>query len=352
MPTFPPAKTLRALIPALLVTLVLTACGGTAGDPTVAATVNGEDIPIATVEERLEVAKADPQVQQNLEGDDGTAERQIQAQILSQLIRSSLLEQGAVGLDVTVTDADVDARLQEIIDSPQFGGQEAFDAFIAERGLSQEDVNTQIRDLVYQEKVQEALTADIEIPQDRIDAAFAEQAAGGGNPRARHILVGTEEEAQDVLSRLEAGEDFGDLAAEVSTDPSAQENRGELGEIAPGQTVPEFEEALTAAAEGEVVGPVQTQFGFHVIERLAAPTQEEAEEQIREQLRSEEEAGVVEEWLLEQNAAAEVTVNPRLGAWDAETGQVTPVDPLGNLQEAPTEGGTEDLLPPPTEVAS
>ncbi|GAB4570870.1 MAG: hypothetical protein Kow0077_06090 [Anaerolineae bacterium] len=91
------------------------------------------------------------------------------------------------------------------------------------------------------------------------------------DPRAleiRHILVATEEEAQEVLRQLQAGADFGTLAREVSLDQSARGNGGDLGYFERGVMVAPFEEAAFGAEVGETVGPVQTDFGYHVIEVL------------------------------------------------------------------------------------
>ncbi len=81
---------------------------------------------------------------------------------------------------------------------------------------------------------------------------------------ASHILVKTEKEAQDLKARIASGEDFGDLAKRYSNCPSRQ-NCGDLGWFRKGQMVPEFERAAFAAKKGEVVGPVRTQFGYHLI---------------------------------------------------------------------------------------
>lgn len=79
-----------------------------------------------------------------------------------------------------------------------------------------------------------------------------------------HILVDTEDDALAALERYEAGEQFSDLAIELSTGPSGP-GGGDLGCVIRGQFVPEFEEAAYAGEAGEVVGPVETQFGFHLI---------------------------------------------------------------------------------------
>ena len=82
---------------------------------------------------------------------------------------------------------------------------------------------------------------------------------------ANHLLVETEEEAADALQRYIDGEAFADLAIELSTGPSGPSG-GDLGCAVEGQFVAEFEEAAYAAGNGEVVGPVETTFGWHLIE--------------------------------------------------------------------------------------
>lgn len=82
---------------------------------------------------------------------------------------------------------------------------------------------------------------------------------------AAHILVGTEEEAQEILAELTGGAAFADLAKTRSTGPSGP-NGGDLGWFGPGMMVPPFEEAVLAMEPGEISEPVQTQFGWHVIQ--------------------------------------------------------------------------------------
>lgn len=81
---------------------------------------------------------------------------------------------------------------------------------------------------------------------------------------AQHILVETEEEAEDILGMLDDGEDFGELAAEFSSDGTAYQG-GNLGWFGEGQMVAPFEEAAFDAEVGEIVGPVETDFGWHLI---------------------------------------------------------------------------------------
>jgi len=82
---------------------------------------------------------------------------------------------------------------------------------------------------------------------------------------ARHILVATEDACNELKTKIEEGEDFAAVAAEHSTCPSGAQG-GDLGEFGPGQMVPEFDQVVFSAEVGALQGPVQTQFGFHLLE--------------------------------------------------------------------------------------
>jgi peptidyl-prolyl cis-trans isomerase C len=83
--------------------------------------------------------------------------------------------------------------------------------------------------------------------------------------QARHILVADEQAAEDLKTQIENGSDFAAMAREHSQCPSRSQG-GDLGEFSPGQMVPEFDRVVFSAEVGRVHGPVQTQFGYHLIE--------------------------------------------------------------------------------------
>ena len=83
--------------------------------------------------------------------------------------------------------------------------------------------------------------------------------------RARHILVSTEEQCNDLKTQIEGGADFAALAKEHSSCPSGKQG-GDLGEFGPGQMVPEFDTVVFNGELGKVHGPVKTQFGYHLLE--------------------------------------------------------------------------------------
>jgi peptidyl-prolyl cis-trans isomerase C len=82
---------------------------------------------------------------------------------------------------------------------------------------------------------------------------------------ARHILVNTQEECENLKTKIEGGEDFAEMAKQHSQCPSGQKG-GALGEFSPGQMVKEFDDVVFSAEVGKTHGPVQTQFGYHLIE--------------------------------------------------------------------------------------
>ncbi|MGB9708153.1 MAG: peptidylprolyl isomerase [Candidatus Pacearchaeota archaeon] len=82
--------------------------------------------------------------------------------------------------------------------------------------------------------------------------------------KASHILVKTEEQAREILRKLNLGESFEKLAQEFSQCPSRKRG-GSLGEFGRGKMVREFEKAVFSAKKGQIIGPVKTQFGWHII---------------------------------------------------------------------------------------
>ena len=83
--------------------------------------------------------------------------------------------------------------------------------------------------------------------------------------RARHILVASREACEKLKEQIEAGADFAAMAKEHSQCPSGRQG-GDLGEFGRGQMVPEFDQAVFTGEVGKVLGPVQTQFGYHLLQ--------------------------------------------------------------------------------------
>lgn len=150
---------------------------------------------------------------------------------------------------------------------------------------------------------------DLQARQLALTNGLAETAdPGEGSPCVRHILVETEEEGNALQTELVDGADFASLAIERSTGPSGPAG-GDLGCAEASNYVPEFAAAVEGATLGEFVGPVQTEFGWHVlvVERYEVDGSQLAQALVNEAL-----------------AGATVDVDERVGLWDPAQLSVVP----------------------------
>ncbi len=268
--------------------LALTACGSGGSGGGVAATVNGTDITVADVEalivgDEAEIPKADFA---------GALGFLVQQQIISDAAEAEL---GIVIPEEEVT-AEADCALRGIGEWPNTRG-------VPRSAADNRRVVAQVRPQpVAGGGDRRDLEADVEAPtQEEIDGVYC----------SSHILVATEQEANDVLTRIEAGEEFAALAAELSTDTGSGAQGGDLGCSTPDVYDPAFAAALTAAEVDVPTDPVESQFGFHVI--LLRDDEEAAIESLTTTAANE----AANTWFTDQFEAAEVTVDETYGTWQA-----------------------------------
>jgi parvulin-like peptidyl-prolyl isomerase len=146
---------------------------------------------------------------------------------------------------------------------------EAFLTRIArDAGLSRDDVRAWFESKAIRKAVRDVIATDV-----------TEMAL---HVNARHILVDTEEQALDVLAALNAGESFADLARAVSKDTGSGANGGELDWSPVMNFVTPFADAVRDAPIGEIIGPVQTEFGYHLIQVRAREDRELEDSQIEQ----------------------------------------------------------------------
>ncbi|MAQ70691.1 MAG: peptidylprolyl isomerase [Alphaproteobacteria bacterium] len=170
-----------------------------------------------------------------------------------------------------------------------------------------------LEQMVQEEMTDERLREEYNAFKEQQSASSQEQV------RARHILVATEEEADNIITQLEEGADFNELATEESTDTASGATGGDLGYFTKAQMVPEFSEAAFSMEEGEVSSePVKSQFGYHIIKvedkrMQPAPTFEETKPFLEVQVRRK----ILEEKLAEWREEADVKIynaEPATGA--------------------------------------
>lgn len=143
--------------------------------------------------------------------------------------------------------------------------------------------------------------------QTAYDARFKD-AAQQTEYNAAHILVATKEEADAIKAELAGGADFAEIAKAKSTDTGSGANGGDLGWFGLGMMVKPFEESVITAKVGEVTGPVQTDFGFHLIlVKETRVAEKPTLDQLRDELASEVETAAINAKIEELTKGATVT---------------------------------------------
>ncbi len=209
----------------------------------------------------------------------------LEANIIDSLIVIKLLEKYAGENDITVTDQEVDERM-ELIEGT-YSSEGDFEENLEASGISKEFLEDYLRNQLLSSKIYNAVTADVTVSEDEVKQYYEDNKNTvflvPEKIRASHILAifpwkkdgseETQEGREEALSKiemiqekLENGEDFGDLALQYSDDTTSAEDGGDLGFISKGEMVEEFEEVLFALDVGETSGIVETEYGFHIIE--------------------------------------------------------------------------------------
>lgn len=156
------------------------------------------------------------------------------------------------------------------------------------------------------------------VTDEAIEAAYNDRFADAEPAteyNASHLLVETEEEALAAKARIDEGEDFADVARDVSTGPTGP-NGGNLGWFGAGQMVPEFEAATMELSIGDVSDPVKTQFGWHVVTLLETRKKDiPSLDSVRQEIFGELQEAAIQARLTALSDAATI-VKPEEGAFD------------------------------------
>ena len=308
---------MRRLLPlAILAALGLTACSDLL--TTAAATVDGRKIDESQFSRELEFLLADPRFAQQLPtGEQGeTARKELARQYLTFLIHQEVVRAYADEHDVEVDSAQVDSLYQQQI--TELGGPEVFARLLRQAGATERDVRSLLEQQVLRQGVAEAVVEE-QLGDEQLRQEYEQRSLEFSQVQAAHILVRSEREAERLLERA-TPQNFGDLARQFSLDEGSAANGGDLGPQRAVDLVRPFAEATLEIPVGEVGGPVQTDFGWHlihVIDRQVQPF-----EAVRETLLQELRGQVFTDWLLERLQTAEVRVNPRYGFFDEESGSI------------------------------
>jgi peptidyl-prolyl cis-trans isomerase C len=286
---------------ALLLILLLTGCGrylpialqptatqtASPAPPTgtpvpLAALVNGEPIPLQTFEDEVQRFEA----AQVASGIDLATLDGYREQVLAALIDLKLLTQGAVSLGLTVSGDEIQQRLADLM--ANFGDTLEFERWLGDAGYTPETFPSVLEEQVLAERMIEAISLELPGQVEQV--------------HARHILVATNAEAEEMLGLLASGSDFATLASQFSLDASTRPAGGDLGWFPQGfLVVPEVDEAAFSLEPGTISGVVESDLGYHLVQTLErglhAPDAN-AQRWLQEQ--------AVEKWLAEQRGVSEI----------------------------------------------
>jgi len=288
-------------------TLVAAGCGDSDEVPADAvAVVDGSTITRASLDELLARAKKSYAAQNRDFPKAGTAEYQsLQTQAVAFLVQREEYAREADELGVEVTDAEITKKLEDVKKQYFEGNQAKFVKGLKDQGYTVDSLREDLRSQVLTEKIYEKLTNDLKITDADLQKYYDENKSNYTVPESRsvrHILVKTKAEADKLHSQLAGGADFAVLAKASSLDPGSKDQGGKLT-VSRGQTVAPFDKAAFSLKTNELSQPVKTEFGYHLIEPLAAVKAgsvtpfAQVKDQIKTQLESERKNTAVNDWV-------------------------------------------------------
>jgi len=180
-------------------------------------------------------------------------------------------------------------------DIQENGGQEQFEAWLKTNNWSYDEYKVRQRAMMIASQMFERVTESVPKSAEQV--------------HARHILVESEQEAQELLSLLQGGADFAELAREHSLDPSNKESGGDLGFFPRGTLiVPEIEDVAFSLEVGQISDVIQSPMGYHIVQVLEhvqdRPLTEESWQALKE--------ATFREWVSKLWAAADIQIHVSL----------------------------------------
>ncbi|MGH2990061.1 MAG: peptidyl-prolyl cis-trans isomerase, partial [Solirubrobacterales bacterium] len=231
----------------------------------------------------------------------------LKEQALGDLILARWVAGEAADEGITVTDTELEQRLDQI-KQQNFADEKEYQRFLDQSGFSEEDALERVRVSLLSERLQESvLSAQQEPPEGAVEAFYEENASQFEQPESRDVRVilnkdeAEAEEASEALAEDDSDRSWEQVAKRFSTDEASRNDGGLRSAVVEGQSDAAFDEQVFGAAEGELVGPFETGEGFYLIqvtdikEATTTPL-EEASEQIAQQITSAQQQATAEEF--------------------------------------------------------
>jgi len=286
----------RLLLPVVLIIAILITlpgCSSQNGDEVIAE-VNKEAVTQADWDRHYKFFKSFVELQQGKSFDQDSEDDQkildeMENWAYDEVVMQKIIWQDANKQGIKVSDEEINQELENL--------QEALTAykvdyqqFLQDAGLKKEDIKEELTLQVAYSKLVQKITSSISVTEEEITNYYDENQDEFSGTRIFHILLETEDEANEIIAKLNRGEDFSKLAREHSLCPS-KEQGGDLGLVnEQSNLVSEFKEAALKLKENEItLKPVKTQYGYHIIKagKYEQKTLDEVREEIKNTLASE-----------------------------------------------------------------
>ena len=180
--------------------------------------------------------------------------------IVDMLVSEQLMRDYVMGTGYAVDATVLDEKFGEL--KEQVSANEEVKKMYDELGVDDAFLKKQVESSLLVNEFDRLINSSIDEDEAKLNELYASTPI---QVSASHILVNDDLTANLVKEKLNAGEDFAELAKEYSQDPGSASNGGSLGYFARGVMVKEFEDVAFSLAVGEVSGPIQSQFGYHII---------------------------------------------------------------------------------------
>jgi Parvulin-like peptidyl-prolyl isomerase len=263
-------------------------------DPEI-GTVNGDKITQSEFAKHYNLIKSDFESRQGVvldETDDADLIARIKSATFDDLVLQKLVRQDAQKQGIAVDAAEVDGILSEFKQSQDSAATGGYNKFLDDAKITEKDLRAQIEVSQLYDKLQDQVTGNLVITDDEARQYYDANPAmfqDEGGMQIYHILVDTEEQANDILNQLKQGGDFAALAQQYSNDTGSKDQGGDVGLVNEDTNfVAEFKQAALALQPGQLAPqPVKTTYGYHIIKAgdKKAPRQQTFEE-VKDQLKA------------------------------------------------------------------
>lgn len=215
---------------------------------------------------------------------------------------SMILDKAAHDRGIVIADKAAQDDLNMVIQQGFPDGRDAFLRALSAKGASEQDVLDELKRQLAGTQLFTDVTKSVPTVTDAdVSTAIARHVPETFTPEKRHlrnIVVGSEQEANQVLAQLRSGADFGALAGQLSLDQSTKSSSGDLGTVSADQLDGDYSKVAFGAPQGALVGPVHTRFGWNIGQILQiSPSQQLPADQVKTALDNEHKLNTWRDWL-------------------------------------------------------